>query len=311
VRPEGIDLTYIPANPGETFWRQLQHAEYDVSEMSMSAYITLSARSDQRFVAIPVFTSRAFRHGCIFVRSGGKVRVPEDLAGARIGVPQYHMTAALWIRGILSDDYGVGPESVTWVQGGLDTAGYPERIAIDIPPRIRVEHEQARSLSEMLLAGDIDAIIGAEYPRPFIQEDARVVRLFSEHVRVEREYFTRTRCFPIMHCVVVDREIYQRHRWIARNLLAAFDASKRLAEAQMAFPGAPVTMLPWQVDDWADARSLMGVEFWPYGIELNRREIESMCRYSFEQGLADSLMSAESLFASETLASLPASVSGA
>jgi len=307
IRPEGIDLNFISVNPGETFWRQLRFAEFDVAEMSMSAYIMLPARGDPRFVAIPAFTSRAFRHDCIFVSASSGITKPEELAGKRVGVPQYHMTAALWIRGILSDDYGVATSSITWVQGGLDAPGYPERIELQLPVSIRLERRSDRALSDLLLSGEIAAIIGAEWPKPFRDGDSRIRQLFPDYEVVEREYYRRTRFFPIMHGVVTKKEIYRDHPWVARSLSDAFCQAKQRAMSQMAFPGATLTMLPWQVPAHLDAVRTMGEDYWRYGVGPSRHELEAMCRYSSEQGLSASLVDVDTLFATETIDALPLS----
>jgi 4,5-dihydroxyphthalate decarboxylase len=306
IRPAGIDLNFVSVNPGETFWRQLRFAEFDVAEMSMSAYIMLTARGDTRFVAIPAFTSRAFRHDCIFVSASSGITKPDELAGTRVGVPQYHMTAALWIRGILSDDYGVATSSITWVQGGLDSPGYPERIELQLPASIRLERTEG-ALSDLLLSGEIAAIIGAEWPKPFRDGDSRIRQLFPNYEVVEREYYRRTHFFPIMHGVVIKKEIYRNHPWVARSLFDAFCQAKQRVMSRMSFPGAPITILPWQVSAHLDAMRSMGEDYWPYGVGSNRHELQAMCRYSLEQGLSASLVDVDTLFAPETIDALPLS----
>jgi len=305
IRPDGIELNFLTTNPGETFWRQLRFAEFDVSEMSLSGCILLASRGDSRFVAIPAFTSRAFRHDCIFVSVTSGITKPQDLVGKRIGVPQYSMTAALWIRGMLSDDYGVTASSVVWVQGGLDAPGYPERVTLNLPPSIRMEHRGDRSLSDLLLAGEIDAIIGAEWPLPFRTGHAGIRQLFPDYEWLALDYYRRTRFFPIMHCIAIRRDIYEAHPWVARNLYDAFLRAKERVSSQLHFPGAPITMLPFQVSAYLKAVKDLGEGYWRYGVEASRHELEAMCRYSFEQGLSATVVDVDTLFARETLEVLP------
>jgi 4,5-dihydroxyphthalate decarboxylase len=305
VRPEGIHLNYVKLHAGESFWRQLRWQEFDAAEMSMSALISLVARGDRRFVGIPAFVSRAFRHSCVFVNRASGIDRPEDLRGRRIGVPQYHMTAALWIRGFLLHDHAVRAEDVEWVQGGLDRPGYRERIELYLPPGIRLTRIQDRPLSELLVSGEIDALIGAEWPAPAYEGDPLVVHLFPDHRRVEQEYYRRTGFFPIMHCVVLRREVYERDRWIAQSLFDAFMRAKGRAFTNLGFPGILKYMLPWLATDYLEATRLMGQDYWRYGVATSRHELEAMCQYALEQGLADRLVQVEELFAPETAEQFP------
>ncbi len=305
VEPDGIDLNYLRIDSGEAFWRQLHWGEFDATEISTSALIMLVGRGSRDYVAIPAFTSRAFRHGCIFVRSDGSVPSPEALKGRKVGVPQYHMTAALWIRGMLSDDYGVRTEDVHWIQGGLDRPDYPERIDLHVPASIELTPVMDRSLSDMLLEGEIDAIIGAEWPGPARAGDSRVAHLFSNYRQAERDYYARTRFFPIMHTIAIQRSIYEQHRWIAQNLYTAFDRAKALGAHNIGFPGTLKYMLPWLAADYRETVALMGQDYWRYGVAASRHEIEAMCRYSFEQGLSPRLVAVEELFAPETVNPFP------
>src|SRR3954447_13926620 len=194
IRPEGIDLTYVPLVPEEIFWRMLQYQDFDVSELSMSAYITWTARGDCPFVAIPAFLSRTFRHGCIFINAGAGIREPADLRGKRVGVPDYHMTAALWIRGMLEHEYGVRAADVEWYQGGLQEPGRKERVEYHLPSSIRlVEIGPERTLDEMLMAGEIDGVIGARMPLSFVNGHPNVKRLYPDYKAAERAYYEKTR----------------------------------------------------------------------------------------------------------------------
>src|SRR5688572_21983241 len=229
IRPEGIDLTYVPLVPEEIFWRMLQYQDFDASELTMSGYITMIAKGDCPFVAIPAFLSRTFRHGCIFLNTEAGIREPADLRGKSIGVPDYHMTAALWIRGMLEHEYGVRAAEVEWVQGGLQEPGRKERLEYHLPGEIRVRSVMDRTLDEMLLAGEIQAVFTARMPPSFMRGDPRVGRLFPNPKAAEREYYRKTGFFPIMHCVAIRRPVYETNPWIAPNLLKALEASKQQA----------------------------------------------------------------------------------
>lgn len=305
VHPTGIDLNYVKLHAGEAFWRQLHFDEFEACEISVSALIMLTGRGDRRFVGLPAFTSRAFRHSCIFTNAAAGIARPQDLKGKRVGVPQYHMTAALWIRGMLQHDYGVSAEEVEWVQGGLDRPGYPERVELHLSPTIRFSSVQDRSLSELLVAGEIQALIGAEWPRPIYDGDPRVRHLFPNYRQVEQEYFARTRFFPIMHCIAIRRDVYEPNRWIAQNLYAAFLRAKERAFVNIDFPGVLKYMLPWLVADYFEAQRVLGDDYWRYGVNVSRHELEAMCQYSYEQGLAPRLVGVEELFAQETLNQFP------
>jgi len=301
IRPEGIDLIYVPLVPEEIFWRMLQYQDFDVSELSMSAYITLTARGECPFVAIPAFLSRTFRHGCIFINADAGIREPADLKGKRIGVPDYHMTAALWIRGMLQHEYGVAAADVEWLQGGMQEPGRKERVELHLPPSIRLQEiGPDQTLDAMLVAGEIDAVIGARMPLSFVRGDPRVKRLFPDYKAAERAYFEKTGFFPIMHAVAFKRALYEEHPWAAQNLMKALEASKRLAlELAYDFNALRYT-LPWLIPDLEETMRIMGADPWPYGIDANRAALEAMCQYAQEQGLTERRVAVEELFAPNT-----------
>jgi 4,5-dihydroxyphthalate decarboxylase len=301
VRPEGIDLTCLDLPVEETFFRMLRHQEFDAAEMSLSSYVVSLGAADPPFVAIPVFPSRFFRHSCIFVNAAAGIASPADLAGRVIGTPEYQMTAAVWIRGILADDYGVPVESPAYVTGGLEEPGRLEKVALELPPRIRVRPVDAgQTLSALLSSGGIDALYTARTPSTF-PSSGRVRRLFPDFLDVEREYFRRTRVFPIMHTVVVRRALYERHRWVARALYKAFAAAQRLAYDDLGQTAALKVMLPWLPAHLADVRREMGEDFWPYGLEPNTTPLDTFLRYAHEQGLSRRRLQPADLFAPETL----------
>lgn len=299
VQPAGIDLTYLTVFPEEAFWRMTRHGEFDAAEMSMSSYILRRSRGDDALIALPVFTSRFFRHSYVFVRADAGIQRPEDLKGKRIGVPEYQMTAAVWQRGFLQDDYGVRPSDVHWYQGGLEQPGRVEKLAIQVPGVEITPIGPGQTLSRMLAEGELDAVIGARAPSSF--DGKRVARLFPDFRRVEADYFRRTRLFPIMHTVVVRRDVLERNPWVARNLYDAFCEAKRLTIEHYGSSVALHVMLPWLVDEFEQTRALMGDDYWAYGVEENRRDLEALARYSHEQGLAARLVQPEELFAPTTL----------
>jgi 4,5-dihydroxyphthalate decarboxylase len=302
VRPDGIDLTCLDLPVEETFFRMLRHQEFDVAEMSLSSYVVSLFADDPPFIAIPVFPSRFFRHSCIYVNAAAGIARPADLVGRTVGTPEYQMTAPVWIRGILADDYGVPVNSVTYATGGLEEPGRPEKLALDLPDGIRVTRIGAdRTLSAMLAAGEIDALHTARAPSSFRDGSGRVTRLFEDFPLVEREYFRRTRIFPIMHTVVIRRDVYARHRWVAQSLTKAFAAAQRAAYEDLAHTAALKTMLPWLPAHVEETRREMGDDFWPYGLSKNRDALATFLRYSHEQGLSKRRLEPEALFAPETL----------
>ena len=303
VQPEGIDLTYVPIDyPEEVFWRMLMHREFDVAEMSLGSYVAARARDDLTFAAIPAFVSRMFRHSAAYINIDSGIRRPEDLKGKRVGVPEYQMTATVWLRGILEDDYGVKPSDLHWYAGGQEHPGRREKVPLALPPEVRIERiPEDRTLSSMLEAGEIDALFAAKMPSPFVNRSPRVRRLFPNYREVEAEYFRRTRIFPIMHTVAIRRDLYERHPWVAQSLYKALCEAKERCASSLYDARALRAMLPWAIDDYEEARALMGDDFWPYGLETNRKTLETFVRYASEQGVAARRVPIDELFAKETL----------
>jgi 4,5-dihydroxyphthalate decarboxylase len=303
VRPEGIELTVIPfERPEEIFWRMLMHQEFDVAEMSLGSYVAGRARGDLPFVAIPVFPSREFRHAAIYVHAGAGIERPEDLKGKRVGIPEYQMTATIWQRGMLQDDYGVRPSDVQWIAGGLEHPGRREKVPLRLPPDVRLERiPEDQTLSPLLEAGAIDALFTARMPEPFVRRSPHVRRLWPDYRAVEADYYRRTGLFPIMHTVVLNKSLYERHPWVAQSLVKAFAAAKDQCAAAIYDTGALRYMLPWSVDEYEAARELMGDDFWPYGLEPNRHALETFVRYAHEQGIAVRAVPLDELFPAATL----------
>jgi 4,5-dihydroxyphthalate decarboxylase len=302
VRPEGIDLNFVPLEVEETFFRMLRYREFDAAEMSLSSYCVSLTRDDPAFVAIPVFPSRFFRHGCIFVSARSGIRSPQDLVGKRIGVPEYQMTAPVWIRGVLADEYGVDPASVRYFTGGEEEPGRDEKLKLNLPERFHVTPiGPDQTLAAMLADGEIDALHTARTPSTFYSRPDAVRRLFPDFVAVEQDYYRRTGLFPIMHVIAIRRPVYEANRWIARSLYKAFCEAQAVTYAALSVTSAMTTMLPWQVAAVEEARGLLGDEWWPYGLARNRAVLDTFLRYHHDQGLSPRRLQPEELFAPETL----------
>ncbi len=303
VQPDGIELIYLNQPVEETFFRMLRFQEFDASEMSLSSYVASLGRAEPPFIAIPAFPSRFFRHSCIFVSAKSGIRQPADLKGKRIGVPEYQMTAPVWIRGILSDEYGVKVTEVQHLSGGEEEPGRDEKLKLDLPSSINLKPiPPSATLSGMLAAGELDALVTARAPSTFTTTDA-VKRLFPDYVAKEKAYFARTKIFPIMHTVVIRRDVYAKNPWVAQSLYKAFVAAKKVAADMYHQTAALTSMLPWSVAAADEARAEMGDDWWPYGLGPNRHVLETFLRYHHEQGLSKRRFAPEELFAKETLES--------
>ncbi|HZT07011.1 MAG TPA: ABC transporter substrate-binding protein [Chloroflexota bacterium] len=302
VQAEGIDLNYLCMPVEETFWRQARSREFDASEMSMGSYLIRRARGIDDLIAIPVFPSRMFRHGYYFIHAGSGIKSPEDLKGRKMGVPEYQITAAIWMRGILEHDFGVSPRDVRWFSGGLFEPGRIEKQHITLPEGVVLESiPEGRTLSEMIATGEVEALITARAPLTFRDGTNRVARLFPSYRELERDYFRRTRIFPIMHTVVIKREVLSANPWVAMNLYKAFCAAKAEYLASFADDSAMRLMLPGMTAELEEARDVMGEDFWPYGLEPNRHVLQTLMDYAIEQGLLEHRMALDDLFAPETL----------
>jgi 4,5-dihydroxyphthalate decarboxylase len=301
VKPEGIELNYLVMPVEEIFWRMMKYAEFDVSELSMGAFLTAAARNHRPFVAIPVFPSRTFRHRCIFVNSAAGIERAEDLRGKRVGVPEYSMTAAVWLRGLFQHEYGVPPQAIHWIQAGEEEPGRKDRVAFELPPGVRLHSVADRTLNEMIESGAIDAMISPRMPSCFVQGSPRVRRLFADYKRVEIEYFRKTGLFPIMHVIVIRRTMYEQHRWVAQALYKAFCEAKARCMRELYDTNVLRVSLPWSVAEYEETRDLMSEDYWPYGLAPNRRNLETLHGYLFEQGLIQQKLNLDELFAPETL----------
>lgn len=302
VRPPGIELTCLEQPVEETFFRMVRHKEFDIAEMSLSTYCITLMKDDPDFIAIPVFPSRMFRHSGIYISTKSGIKKPEDLAGKRIGCPEFQLTAFVWLRGVLADEYGVASSSPSYWTGGEEEPGRLEKARIALPERFRVNSiGPTQTLSQMLADGELDALYATRMPSTLHTRPNDVKRLFEDSRAVEQDYYRRTNVFPIMHTVVIRRELYRQYPWIAVSMLKAFSAAKALVMKDLYELAALTTMLPWQVVHVEETRKVLGDDWWPYGLSANRHVLEAFLAYHHEQGLSTRLLKPEELFAPETL----------
>jgi 4,5-dihydroxyphthalate decarboxylase len=299
IEPEGIALTCLNLPIEEIFYRFVSFREWEVSELSMAKYVALVSQGDPTLAAIPVFPSRIFRHSGFYVRRDGGVRQPSDLAGRRVGVPEWAQTAGIYARGALMHEYGVRLADIEWCQAGVNQAGRVEKVELKLPPGVRLTPVPDRTLDQMLLAGDLAAVITAHPPASFKAGHPDVVRLFPDFLTVEEAYYRKTRIFPIMHVIAVRRDVLARHPWVAMNLYRAFDEAKRRSVARALDANAPRFPVPWVFEHAARARRLFGEDYWPYGIEANRPTLEAFLRFADEQGVTHRLLGVDELFPAE------------
>lgn len=292
VTPDGIDLTVLTRMDSTTrHWRFLRNGDFDVAECSASAFIT--AHDQQRpFVALPVFLHRRFRHGFIFINSKKGIRSASDLIGRRIGVKSFQLTAANWCRGILEHEYGVPHKSIEWVTERDEDVEFKQATGLNI-----TKIPDDRSLDDMLVSGEIDAMMSGAFPKPFLAGDPNVSRLFPNYEEEEKAYYRKTGIFPIMHVLGVRKEIVDEHPWVAVNLYRAFDEAKAHAMRRMENPR--IVPLAWYRSAWEEQTKILGKDPWEYGLtETNVRNLNALTGYSFEQGLTSRRIDATELFLS-------------
>ncbi len=302
VTIEGCDVVPVAIEPEEAFHRAFRFAEFDVSELSLSSHTLMTSRGANEYVGIPAFVSRLFRHSGVYIRTDRGIDSPAALKGKLVGLPEYQITANVWIRGILQDDFGVHPADIRWRRGGVEEPGRGERAPIDLPPGVELEQlPDDRTLSGMLETGDLDAVISARAPSCFTRGAANVARLFPDNRRTEEDYFRRTGIFPIMHIIGVRKSLAERHPWLPVSVYKAFVRAKELAMAELAQIGHLFVSLPWGVSEFQAARALMGPDYWSYGFEPNRHVLETFTRYHHEQGLSARSVAPSELFVAATL----------
>lgn len=302
VRIEGCDVNTLIIEPEEAFHRAFRDQDFDITEISLSSHAMTTARGENPYVAIPAFVSRVFRHSGIYVRTDRGIQTPADLSGKIIGVPEYQITANVWIRGILQDEFGVDPESIRWRRGGTEQPGRNERSPIRLPANIEIEQiPDDQSLSTMLASGRIDAVFSARAPSCVANGAPNVARLFPNFREVEADYFKRTGIFPMMHMIGIRKSLCEQHPWLPVSVYKAFVEAKRIAMEQVKDIGQLWTTLPWSVAEYEATVALMGKDYWSYGVAENYHALDTLARYSFEQHLSKRRLAVEELFAPSVL----------
>jgi len=292
VKIEGVDLNYIALGPSELFWRMLNNEEFDVSELSLSSYTILRGEGDNRFIALPVFPSRIFRQSCLYIRSNAGIQKPEDLKGRRIGVGDYQMTAAVWVRGFLQHEYQVRPQDVKWV------VGQPVR-EIQLPTDIDVKFlKKGQSFDELLRRGELDALISVVLPPLFVNHSPHISRIFPDYKRVEIDYYKRTGIFPIMHTLVIKSKLYEANPWLVSSIYKAFVQAKEVSYRRLYDTNALFVSLPWVIDEIENSKSLFGDDIWNYSLSGSKKTLEAFLKYMSEQKLIKRAVSIEELFVS-------------
>ena len=299
---DGVDPVFLKLSPEEIFFRAFRTVDFDICELSLSSFTVRTARGDCPYVGVPVFPSRAFRHTSIYIRTDKGIDAPADLKGRRIGVPEYQLTANVWVRAFLEDDFGVKPSDIEWVRGGIDEPGRREKINLSLPPDVRIsdigDHE---TLSGLLARGEIDGLIGPRMPGLFNRPDSRVGWLFGDPTAAASDYYERTKIFPIMHIVGVRRSLVEQHPWLPATVAKAFELSKRVALERLSDTSATKVTLPFVEEQLKRARDLAGGDFWSYGFHENRHVLESFLSHHHRQNLSSRLVAPEELFHASTL----------
>jgi 4,5-dihydroxyphthalate decarboxylase len=297
VQIDGVDPVFSILDPEEIFFRAFRYADFDICELSLSSFTVKTAAGTSPYVGIPVFPSRAFRHTSVYIRTDRGIAKPEDLRGRRIGVPEYQLTANVWVRAILEADFGLRPADVTWVRGGYEDPAREEKIALSLPADVRLESlPPGATISSALADGTLDAVIGPRAPSCFERGHPHVGRLWSDPIEAASEWYGRTRIFPIMHLLGIRRDLAERHPFLVGALAKAFEQAKAVAMAKLSNTAATKVTLPFVEEQLARARALMGEDFWSYGLAPNRHVLEAFLRAHHAQGLSARLLRPEELF---------------
>lgn len=299
VRAEGISLRLLDMPVEEAFYRMIRFEEFDLSEMSMGRYVSMVSTGDDRFVAIPAFPSRMFRHSSIYVRKDRGIEAPADLAGRTIGVPEWAQTAGIYTRGILAHHHGVRLETIHWVQAGIHQAGREEEVSVQLPEGFRLTRERDKTLNDMLASGELDGVMSAHPPHCAEDGNGPVGRLFANFQAAEHDFWRETGIFPIMHTIVLRRAVFERHRWIAANLLEAFTQAKERSIARLKEVTAARFPLPWSFEYFRQTAEAFGEDYWAYGVEPNLTTLNAFLHYACEQGVAARPLTVEDLFPAE------------
>jgi 4,5-dihydroxyphthalate decarboxylase len=296
VQIDGVEPVCMTLSPEETFFRAFRGVEFDISELSFSSYLVKASKGESPYIAVPVFLSRAFRHTSIYVRKD-RIRTPADLKGKRVGLPEYQLTAHVWARAILADDFGVQPRDMQWVRGGIDTPGRPEKIKLQLPADVRLENApDGVTISEMLDRGDIDGFIAPRPPSGAALHNPQVGWLFDDPTAAAKDYYRRTGIFPIMHVVGIRKELAAQHPWLPGAVFKAFNQAKAHALEQLSDTSATKVTLPFVEEQLKAARETMGQDYWAYGVQASRRTLEAFVRHHHAQGLSARLMAVDEIF---------------
>jgi 4,5-dihydroxyphthalate decarboxylase len=293
---DGVDPQIMLLEPEEIFFRAFRHAEFDICELSLSSYSVKTAQGTSPYIAVPVFPSRAFRHTSIYVRTD-RIKSPADLRGCRIGVPEYQLTANIWVRMILEEDYGIRPSDVIWVRGGYEAPGRVEKIGLNLPGDVVVENAGPEdTISALLASGQLDAVIGPRAPSCFQHGHPDVGYLFADPQATAVDWYRRTGLFPIMHTLGIRRALAEKHPWLPVAVFKAFERAKEIALAKLGDTSATKVTLPFVEEQLRAARLLMGEDFWSYGLAPNRAVLTRFLRRHHAEGLSARLLSPEDLF---------------
>ena len=296
VTIDGVDPVFMNLVPEEIFFRALRATEFDICELSLSSYTVKTAQNDCPYIAVPAFVSRAFRHTAIYVRTD-RVKKPADLKGRKVGVPEYQLTAKVWARALLDDDYDVKPADIHWIRGGIEEAGRPEKLTIKLPPGVRLDNApEGATISALLEAGEIDGFIAPRPPALVERGHPNIGWLFPDPVAVAKDYFKRTGFFPIMHVVGIRRTLAERHPWLPGAVFKAFEQSKQVSLTKLSDTSATKVTLPFIEEALKDVRSLMGEDFWSYGVPQNRKVLDYFLGQHHAQGLSSRRVSVDELF---------------
>jgi 4,5-dihydroxyphthalate decarboxylase len=296
VTIDGVDPIYMTLGPEEIFFRAFRATEFDICELSLSSYTVKTAQGNCPYIAVPAFVSRTFRHTAIYVRTD-RVKKPADLKGRKVGVPEYQLTANVWARALLDDDYGVKPADIHWIRGGIEHAGRPEKLTIKLPPGVRLDNApEGATISGLLEAGEIDGFIAPRPPTLVEKGHPNIGWLFPDPVSVAKDYYKRTGLFPIMHVVGIRRELAERHPWLPGAVFKAFEQSKEIGMAKLSDTSSTKVTLPFVEEALRDARALMGEDFWSYGVDKNRKTLDYFLGQHHAQGLSPRRVSVDELF---------------
>jgi 4,5-dihydroxyphthalate decarboxylase len=296
VRIDGVDPVFMTLSPEEIFFRAFRSQDFDICELSLSSFTLRTAKGDCPYVGVPAFVSRMFRHTSIWVRTD-RIKEPKDLKGKKVGLPEWQLTANVWARAILEDDFGVKGADINWIRGGIEEPGRPEKNPIKLPPGVRVqEAPEGATISQMLIDGEIDGFIAPRPPSFMTAETKNVGWLFRDPTAAAKDYFKRTGIFPIMHLIGIRRTLVEKHPYLPAAVFKAFEQSKAAALAALSDTAATKVTLPFVEERLKEARDLMGEDFWAYGLEPNRKTLEAFLHHHHAQGLSPRLLKPEELF---------------